>query len=98
MITNPRFRDLEKKKRRLRDRNKCTLNESSRLFANAVEISRLDENFARPKILEVPFAIPLIRSFLLMLEMNLHQGSLKVTPLQNENKQEAVSSLYSGHI
>ena len=30
-----------------------------RLFAKAVEISRSDEKFTRPKILEVPFATPL---------------------------------------
>ena len=43
---------------RLRDRNKFTINETSRLFAKAVEILRSDEKFTRSKISEVPFAIP----------------------------------------
>ena len=41
-------------------RNKCSINETERLFAKAVVISRLDEKFASAKILEVPFTTPLM--------------------------------------
>ena len=43
----------------LGDRNKCTINETSRLFAKAVEISWSHEKFTRPKSLEVPFPTPM---------------------------------------
>ena len=43
---------------RLRDRNKCNINETSRPFANAAEISRSNENSVRPMVLQVPFATP----------------------------------------
>ena len=46
------------KNSRFRDRNKCTKNETARLFVKDAEISRLDEKFARPTIFEVPFATP----------------------------------------
>ena len=39
-------------------RNKCNINETSRVFAKAFEISRSDEKFASAEILEVPFATP----------------------------------------
>ena len=48
------------KNSRFRDRNKCTKNETARLYVKAAEISRLDEKFARPTIFEVPFATPLV--------------------------------------
>ena len=42
-----------------RNRNKCTINETSRLYVKVVEISRSDETFTSPKIiLEVPFVTP----------------------------------------
>lgn len=47
------------KNSRLRDRNKCIINETSRFFVNAVEIPRSDKKLARPKILEAPFAKPI---------------------------------------
>ena len=50
--------ETENKHASLRDRNKCTINETSRLFEKAVEILRPDEKCTRPKILEVPFATP----------------------------------------
>ena len=52
--------NFELKKSRFRDRNKCTKNETARLFIKDAEISRLDEKFARPTIFEVPFATPTI--------------------------------------
>ena len=50
--------ETETKQAKLRDRNKCTINETARLYAKDVEISRSDEKCTRPKILEVPFATP----------------------------------------
>lgn len=41
---------------RLRDWNKCAINETSILFTKAVEISGSDKKFTRPIILEVPLA------------------------------------------
>ena len=52
LFENPRLAGLG-------DRNKCTINETPRLFAKAVEISWSHEKFTRPKSLEVPFSTPM---------------------------------------